>query len=120
MNYIGLGTIYSGGISGSYGNPFLGQYVKTLTKRQIEEQKEITKRAQKRAVEERKKLIANWKLSDLSEWRKKKLLEIIHVSYDYYVWERRLNDMKYFWILLGLAIFINFSKILEILKLIIK
>jgi hypothetical protein len=54
----------------------------------------------------------------MSDSDKEWLLDTIHSEYKWYRFERGWKTiMKWFWILLGLAIFINFPRILELVKL---
>ena len=64
-----------------------------------------------------------WVLADLSEWRKKEIIEVVRKLIKELEWERRWKmvekGIKWFLILMAIAIFMHFGRILSIIEAIV-
>jgi len=78
------------------------------------------KRDEKQRLIEEERRWSRWTLADLSGDKKQKIQEIIRQFYKEYLYEKEVNEMltglKWLFILLGVALLLNFGHILKIIE----
>ncbi len=111
------GSAYGGSDGGGYYNR------PVLTKEELAEQKrrdKILQQTRNKQEREAQKRLANRTLADLSDESKEIFMNIVHKFYKEYLKEQEvkqiMSGLKWFFILLGLAIFFNFPTILKIIQ----
>ena len=103
-----------------YMRPRTAEEEKKLNEERARVMAEQKKREEKEEEEARLRKL-NWKMSDLDNDKKKEYLDLVRKVYRRYElergWQQIMSGLKWFFILLGFAILINFTQILEIIKL---